>query len=92
MTVLTFMVIHMFVCVCYSGGDCNVWGVPAYPEQYPAPWEPPAALPGAETAERAKDEAVGSRLELLITYSFHLLQEPPPSPLHLFLHLLHYVL
>lgn len=84
---------HMYVntdvcvCVCCRGSDCSVRGVPAYPEQHPAPWESPAALSGAETAERAKDKGVGCRLEPLIIYSFHPLQEPPPSPLYLSLHL-----
>ena len=71
---------NVHLCVCCRSSGCSVWGVPAYPEQYPAPWEPPAALSGAETSERAKDKGVGCRLEPLITYSFHLIQESPPTP------------
>ena len=43
------------------------------------PREPPAALPSAKTAERAKNKGVGFRLEPMITYSFYALHELPPS-------------
>lgn len=69
--------LHWKNCLCFRSSDCRVWGVPAYWRQYPAPWEPLGALPCAETAEREKDEGVGSRLDPLIKYSFDLLQELP---------------
>lgn len=43
------------------------------------PWELSAGAEGLESAEGTKDQGVGSRLVLMISYSFHLPIRPPHS-------------
>lgn len=43
------------------------------------PWELAAGASGLETAEGTKDQGVGSRLVLMINYSFYLPIRPPHS-------------
>lgn len=65
--------------MCARGGEGGLGGGPAHPGQRPQPREPAAAAAHSEAADGLQEHSAGARLVLVMSYSFHALQETSPS-------------